>query len=112
VVTEGSPESVSSFRVKPLTTDMEKMILAMPGPDAWSAARIELESLAQTARQLGDWELAGFAAQEMIQHDHGYAGGCFALGSVIEHSGDATRPASNLLPPRSSGARRTRICLN
>jgi tetratricopeptide (TPR) repeat protein len=74
-----------------LTMDIEKMILAMPGPDAWSAARFELEFLAQTARQLGDWELAGFTAQEMIQHDPSYAGGYFALGLVTEHTGDAAR---------------------
>ncbi len=73
-----------------LTKEIERMVLAMPGPDAWSAARFELESIARTAREAGDWELAKFTAQQMIQHDPSYAGGYFALGLVAEHTGDAT----------------------
>jgi tetratricopeptide (TPR) repeat protein len=72
-----------------LTADIEKLIVAAPGPDAWCAALFELESIAQSARQLGDWELAGATAQELIQHDSSYAGGYFALGLVAEHAGDA-----------------------
>jgi tetratricopeptide (TPR) repeat protein len=70
-----------------LMEDIEKMILAMPGPDAWSAARFELESIARRARQSGDWNLAESTAREMIQHDPTYAGGYFALGLVAEHAG-------------------------
>jgi tetratricopeptide (TPR) repeat protein len=72
-----------------LAKEIERMVLAMPGPDAWSAARFELESIARTAREAGDWELAKFTAQQMIQHDPSYAGGYFALGLVAEHTGDA-----------------------
>src|SRR5260370_40295066 len=80
--------------VEGLAKEIEKMVLAMPGPDAWSAARFELESIARTAREAGDWELAKFTAQQMIQHDPSYAGGYFALGLVAEHTGAAamTRP--------------------
>jgi tetratricopeptide (TPR) repeat protein len=74
-----------------LTKDIEKMARAMPGPDAWSAARFELESIAKTARQLDDWGLAEFTAQQMIQQDPSYAGGYFALGMAAEHAGDAGR---------------------
>jgi tetratricopeptide (TPR) repeat protein len=70
-----------------LLQDIVKMILARPGPDAWSAARFELESIAQRARQSGDWSLAESTAQAMIQHDPTYAGGYFALGLVAEHAG-------------------------
>ena len=74
-----------------LTMEIEKMIIAMPGPDAWSAALFELEAIAQSARHLGDWELAGFTANEMIRHDSSFAGGYFALGLVAEHAGDAAK---------------------
>ena len=74
-----------------LIKDIEKMILAMPGPDAWSAARFELESIAQRARQSGDWNLAESTAREMIQHDPTYAGGHFALGLAAEHAGQAVQ---------------------
>jgi hypothetical protein len=37
-----------------LTKDIEKMVRAMPGPDAWSAARFELESIERTSRQAGE----------------------------------------------------------
>lgn len=70
-----------------LLQDLVKMILSRPGPDAWSAARFELESLAKRARESGDWKLAESIAREMIQHDASYAGGYFALGLVAEHAG-------------------------
>ncbi len=74
-----------------LMKDIEKTILSMPGPDAWSAARFELESIAKRARRSGDWNLAEFTAREMIQHDPTYAGGYFALGLVAEHAGDSAK---------------------
>ena len=86
-----------------LTADIEKLILAAPGPDAWSAALFELESIAQTARQLGDWGLAEATARELIQHNSSYAGGYFALGLVAEHAGDARASAAS-----RAGRRRTR----
>jgi tetratricopeptide (TPR) repeat protein len=70
-----------------LIKDIEKMILAMPGPDAWSAARFELESIAQRARQNGDWDLSESTAREIIRHDPTYAGGYFALGLAADHAG-------------------------
>src|SRR5207248_5266744 len=41
-----------------LWMDVEKSMLAMPGPDAWSSATFQLETIAQRARDAGDWELA------------------------------------------------------
>jgi len=67
--------------------DVAKSVLAMPGPDAWMAAVFELESMAQNARNAGDWELAGFLAQQMILHNLNYAGGHFAYGLAAEHAG-------------------------
>ena len=73
-----------------LFEDIVKMTLSPPGPDAWSAARFELEAIAKTARQSGDWNLAESLARDMIEHDPTYAGGYFALGLAAEHAG---RPA-------------------
>ena len=70
-----------------LLEEVVKMTLARPGPDSWSAARFELESLAKSARQYGDWNLSESIARAMIQHDPTYAGGYFALGLAAEHAG-------------------------
>ncbi|OLB97195.1 MAG: hypothetical protein AUI02_01405 [Acidobacteria bacterium 13_2_20CM_2_57_12] len=75
---------------EPLATDVAKSVLAMPGPDAWMAAVFELESMAQSARNAGDWDLAGFLAQQMILHNLNYAGGHFAYGLAAEHSGKSS----------------------
>jgi len=74
-----------------LLQDIVKMTLARPGPDAWSAARFELESLALCARQYGDWNFSESIARDMIQHDATYAGGYFALGLAAEHSGHSAQ---------------------
>jgi tetratricopeptide (TPR) repeat protein len=74
-----------------LTKEIEKMVRAMPGPDAWSTARFELEGIAKTARAASDWELAEFTAQQMIEQDPSYAGGYFALGLTVQHAGDDAR---------------------
>ena len=62
--------------------------VAMPGPDGWIAAIFVLESIARDARQAGDWELAQYAAEQMISHDPYYAGGHFAIGLVAQHAGE------------------------
>lgn len=74
-----------------LLQDLVKMILGRPGPDAWSAARFELESLAKRARESGDWNLSESIARAMIQHDPTYAGGYFALGLAAEHAGHSAQ---------------------
>lgn len=74
-----------------LLQDIVKMTLARPGPDAWSAARFELEALARSARQNGDWSLSESIAKAMIQHDPTYAGGYFALGLAVEHAGHSAQ---------------------
>jgi len=71
-----------------LAMDVAKSIQGMAGPDAWIAAQFELESMAQSARNAGDWELASFLAQQMILHNVNYAGGHFAYGLVAEHAGN------------------------
>src|SRR5438132_10711822 len=49
---------------EPLLQEIVKMTLARPGPDGWSAARFELEAIAKTARQSGDWNLSESVARD------------------------------------------------
>ena len=67
---------------------VEQAAMAMPGPDGWIAAIFVLEGIGREARQAGDWPLAQYTAQQMIQHDPYYAGGHFAIGLVAEHAGE------------------------
>jgi tetratricopeptide (TPR) repeat protein len=74
-----------------LIQKLEEEMVAVPGPDAWSESLFQLESIASTARRVGDWELAESTAQKMIEHDPSYAGGYFGLGAVAEHQGDTAK---------------------
>jgi len=74
-----------------LMKDLEKNIRAMPGPDAWSAALLQLASIAQVARQTAHWDLAEYTAQQMIQHAPNCAAGYFALGLVLQHAGEKAK---------------------
>jgi tetratricopeptide (TPR) repeat protein len=65
-----------------------KRVRSMPGPDNWSQGLFTLEAIARTARTVGDWELAGRIARQMIEHDPNYGGSHYALGLVAEHDGD------------------------
>lgn len=67
---------------------VEQAILAMPGPDAWSSATFQLETIAQGAREAGDWKLALFTAKKMMDHNANYAGGYYAMALVAAHSKD------------------------
>jgi len=79
-----------------LLIDVEHAILAMPGPDAWSTATFQLETLAQGAREAGDWELAKFTAQNILEHNPNYAGGYYAMALVARHSGETAAEAKLL----------------
>jgi tetratricopeptide (TPR) repeat protein len=68
-----------------LFRDIEKKIRSVPGPDSWSEALFQLESIANIAREAGDWDLAEFTAHEMIEHDPSYAGGYYVLGLADEN---------------------------
>jgi Flp pilus assembly protein TadD len=63
------------------------------GPDAWSQTLFLLESMARSARELGDWDLAEFTARQMLEHDPAYGGTHLALALVLEHAGDAAGAA-------------------
>jgi len=74
-----------------LLVEVEKSILAMPGPDAWSSAAFQLETISLRAREAGDWELAGFTARNLMEHNPNYAGGYYAMALVAQHEGNSTR---------------------
>jgi tetratricopeptide (TPR) repeat protein len=63
----------------------------MPGPDAWSSAAFQLETISRSARAAGDWELAAFTARNLIEHNPNYAGGYYAMALVAQHEGDSER---------------------
>lgn len=70
--------------------EVARRVRAAPGPDNWSQALFTLEAIARSARAIGDWELAGRMARQMIEHDPGYAGSHYALALAAEHDDDAT----------------------
>jgi tetratricopeptide (TPR) repeat protein len=69
--------------------DAAKKLRAERGPDMWVATLFQLEAVAGTARELGEWPLAGQMAELMRQHDPAYAGTQYALGLAADHQGDA-----------------------
>jgi tetratricopeptide (TPR) repeat protein len=79
-----------------LLEDAAKKIRAAPGPDAWTQALFTLEAIARAARESGDWEYAGWAAQQMIDHDPKYGGTHFALALVASHRGERGRARAEL----------------
>ena len=79
-----------------LVLDVEKSILAMPGPDAWSAATFQLETIAQRARDAGDWHLAALTARNIMEHNPNYAGGYYAMALVARQAHDLAGEAKLL----------------
>ena len=74
-----------------LLKDVQTRLRAIPGPDAWIQALFRLEGIARVAREAGDWELAAYTADQMIEHDTSYAGSHAAQAAVARHAGDDAR---------------------
>jgi tetratricopeptide (TPR) repeat protein len=77
--------------------DATKKLRAERGPDMWVATLFQLEAVASTARELGEWTLAAQTAELMRLHDAAYAGTQYALGLAAEHRGDATAARAALM---------------
>jgi tetratricopeptide (TPR) repeat protein len=75
-------------RGRAMLQDVVKKVRMAPGPDAWTQAIFTIEEIARVARDTGDWELAGWAARQMVEHDPNYAGAHLALALVARHVGD------------------------
>jgi tetratricopeptide (TPR) repeat protein len=76
-----------------LAMDVAKSVQSTPGPDAWISAQFLLDGMAKSAREAGDWELAGALAREMILHNVNYAGGHYAYALVAAHAGNTADAA-------------------
>ena len=76
-------------KARPMLVEVARQARAAPGPDAWTQALFTLESIARAAREVGDWDLANWAARQMLEHDPNYAGAHYALALVAQHGGDA-----------------------
>jgi len=74
--------------------EVVKKARALPGPDAWTETLFTIEALARAARDVGDWELAAWAAGQMREHDPYYAGTHLALAFVAAHNGDTKTAAA------------------
>ena len=69
--------------------EVQRALRAAPGPDAWTQALFRLESMARSARETGDWDLARHTAAQMLDHDSAYGGSHLAMALVLRHDGDA-----------------------
>jgi len=74
---------------RPMLEEVVRKVRARTGPDAWAQALFTIEAIARAARDVGDWELAGWTARQMVEHDPNYAGSHLAMALVAEHAGDA-----------------------
>ena len=81
-------------KARPMLEEVARKVRAAPGPDAWTQALFTLEAIARAAREVGDWDLAAWAARQMLEHDPNYAGTHYALALVAEHNGDARAAAA------------------
>jgi tetratricopeptide (TPR) repeat protein len=84
-----------------LLKNVQQRLRAIPGPDAWTQTLFRLEAIAKTARDVGDWELAEFTAEQMMQHDSAFGGSRLAMALVLLHKGDAERAAKELQTARN-----------
>ncbi len=83
-----------------LLETVQLQLRALPGPDAWTQALFRLEAIARIAREVGDWELAGFTAKQMMEHDPAFGGSQLARALVAQHRGDASEMKSALTSAR------------
>jgi tetratricopeptide (TPR) repeat protein len=74
---------------RPMLEEVVRKTRSRPGPDAWVQALFTIEAIARAAREVGDWDFAGWAARQMVEHDPNYAGSHEALALVADHRGDA-----------------------
>ncbi|HKQ98751.1 MAG TPA: tetratricopeptide repeat protein [Candidatus Polarisedimenticolia bacterium] len=76
--------------------EVVRALRAAPGPDAWSQGLFRLESLGRGAIEAGDWDLAGFVADQMLDHDRAYGGSHALQALVLKHNGDTAGAARAL----------------
>jgi tetratricopeptide (TPR) repeat protein len=80
--TEGAEEG------RAILQEVQRALRAIPGPDAWTQTLFRLETIARAARESGDWTLARYTAEQMLEHDDAYAGSHVAMALALGHEGD------------------------
>lgn len=75
-------------KARPALEDAARKVRAQSGPDNWIQTLFTLEAYARDAREAGQWDLATWAARQMLAHDPNYAGSHYALALASEHTGD------------------------
>jgi tetratricopeptide (TPR) repeat protein len=76
--------------------DVVRALRAAPGPDAWSQALFRLETMARSAMDASDWDLAEFIAAQMLEHDAAYGGSHLTRALVLRRKGEAAGAATEL----------------
>jgi len=61
----------------------------LTGPDAHMDALFTMEDIAHAMRDAGQWDLAAWAAGQMMEYDPDYAGSHFASALALEKAGNA-----------------------
>jgi len=80
--------------------EAQRELRTTPGPDAWTQALFRLETMARSAREVGDWELAEYTANQMLEHDAAYGGSHLAIALVLEQRNDAAGEKRELAEAR------------
>jgi hypothetical protein len=73
--------------------EVQRKLRVTPGADAWIQTLFRLESIARSAREAEEWELAEYTAAQMLDHDAAYGGSHFAMALVLRHKGDTAGAA-------------------
>jgi hypothetical protein len=76
--------------------DVIAKVRAAPGPDAWVQGVFTIEAIARAARDVDDWEFAGWAAAQLLEHDTNYGGSHYAMALAARHDGDRARAATEM----------------
>ena len=95
---------------RPMLEEVARKVRAAPGPDAWTQALFTLEAIARAARDVGDWDFAGWAARQMLEHDSNYAGSHWPSRWSPNTTGMRARRLPSGRWWRNTGAAPTRDC--
>jgi tetratricopeptide (TPR) repeat protein len=94
-------ETQQTAEANTVLKEAQKALRAMIGPDAWTQTLFRLETMARSAREVGDWSLAEYTAKQMLDHDAAYGGSHLAYALVLEHQGQAAEARKELEKAKS-----------
>jgi tetratricopeptide (TPR) repeat protein len=75
-------------RGEPMLRQAVQKLRLLTGPDAHMDALFTLEDIARSMRDAGAWDLAAWAAGQMLEYDANYAGSHFASALALEKTGN------------------------